>query len=150
MMFEVRRPPFESLLAKTGKFGTILTAALELIMKQKHPMRERILGSDIPPIIHLLNIIALLLGILILLLAAVATAYQLIALVPVLALLVAYWRVRTNPSLVAGYFVISIVLLGWILVCENLVVIDNVFDTLISQRLSLGLRLLGYVDANLQ
>ena len=100
----------------------------------------------LPTLIHGINVAAVLLAGLILLLTAVAKAYQVVLLVPVLVLLGVYWRCRTNPRVAAGYCGISIGLLGWILLCEHIVTIDNVFGTQISTRLRLGLRLLSYVD----
>jgi hypothetical protein len=105
--------------------------------------------QEIPPIIHVVNVVALLLGGLILLLTAVARAYQLVVLLPVLVLLVLYWRLRTKPQVAAGYFGLSIGLLGWILVCEHIVTIDNVFESQISKSLSLDFRLGSYVDTTL-
>jgi hypothetical protein len=109
------------------------------------PSRRR----EIPPVLHVVNVVALLLGGLILLLTAVVRAYQLVVLLPVLALLVAYWHLRAIPHVAAGYFGLSMGLLGWILVCENIVTIDNVFESQISQSLPLDLRLQSYVDTTL-
>src|ERR687893_14278 len=80
--------------------------------------RERSPGGRVPPIIHVVNLAALLLGGLLLLLTAVDQTYQL-------------------------------ALLGWILLCEHIVLLDNALGTQISTRLSLGLRLQAYVDATL-
>jgi hypothetical protein len=78
------------------------------------------------------------------------TSLEVVLLVPVLVLLGVYWRCWTNPRVAAGYFGISIGLLGWILMCEHIVTIDNVFGTQISTRLRLGLRLQAYVDNTLR
>jgi hypothetical protein len=109
-------------------------------------MQEHPRSKESPLLIHVVNVVALLLAGLILLLTAVAKAYQMVLLVPVLVLLVVYWRGRTNPRVVAGYFGLSIGLLSWILICEHIVTIDNVFGSQISQHLSVGLRLESYVD----
>jgi hypothetical protein len=45
----------------------------------------------------------------------------------------------------AGFFGLSVGLLGWILICEHVVTIDNVFGSQISKHLTLGLRLQSYV-----
>src|SRR5215510_2978231 len=108
-------------------------------------MQERPRKNEILPIIHVVNVIALLLGGTILLLTAVVRTYQLIILVPVLGLLVVYWRLRTHPRVVAWYFGMALALLSWILICEHIVTLDNVLGTQISSRLSLGLRLETYV-----
>jgi hypothetical protein len=42
---------------------------------------------------------------------------------------------------VAAFFGLSLGLLGWILVCEHIVTVDNIFGSQISTRLALGLRL---------
>jgi hypothetical protein len=107
-------------------------------------------SQRLPPILHLVNVVALLIGGLILLLAAVVSAYQMVVLVPVLILLVVYWRFRTDPRVAVGYFGIALGLLGWILICEHIVTVDNVLGTLISQRLDLGLRLQSYVADTLR
>ena len=112
-------------------------------------MSELSHSRGIPPIIHLVNVVALLLGGLLLLLTAVVRPYQLVVLLPVLALLVVYWRLRTNPRVAAGYFGLSLALLGWILICENIVTIDNVFGSQISGSLRLDFRLQSYVDTTL-
>jgi hypothetical protein len=106
-------------------------------------------SQRLPPILHLVNVVALLLGGLILLLTAVARAYQLVVLLPVLVLLIVYWPLRTNPQVVAGYFGLSMVIFSWILICEKIVTIDNVFETQISGSLRLDFRLLSYVDTTL-
>jgi hypothetical protein len=98
-----------------------------------------------PPLIHVVNVVALLLAGLILLLTAVARPYQLVLLLPVLVFLVVYGRFRTNPHVAAGFFGLSVGLLGWILICEHIVTIDNVFGSQISKHLTLGLRLQSYV-----
>src|SRR5687767_3431060 len=102
-------------------------------------------NQEIPPLIHVVNVVALLLAGLILLLTAVTRVFYVVVLVPVLILLVVYWRFRTDPRMAAGYFGLALGLLGWILICEHIVTVDNVFGTLISQRLELGLRLQSYV-----
>jgi GDSL-like Lipase/Acylhydrolase family len=102
-------------------------------------------SKESPLLLHVVNVAALLLAGLLLLLTAVARAYQLALLGPVLVLLVVYWRFRTNPRVAAGCFGFSVGLVGWILVCEHIVTIDNVFGTQISKRLTLGLRLQSYV-----
>jgi hypothetical protein len=103
----------------------------------------------IPSIIHLVNLSTLALGGLILLLAAVVRPYQLVALLPVPILMIMYRRFRENLRVVACYSGLSLVLLGWVVVCEHLVTLDNLFGSQLSQRLSLGLRLHAYVESHL-
>jgi SGNH hydrolase-like domain, acetyltransferase AlgX len=104
-------------------------------------MPEHPCSPKIPPTLHVVNIMALLLGGVLLLLTAVDRTYQLLILVPVLGLLVGYWRLRGQPRVVAGYFGMALALLGWILICEHIVTLDNVLGTQISRRLRLGMRL---------
>lgn len=106
-------------------------------------------SRGIPPIVHLVNVVALLLSGLLLLLTAVVRPYQLVVLLPMLALVLVYWRLRTSPRVAAGYFGLSMALLGWILICENIVTIDNVFGSQISGSLRLDFRLQSYVDTTL-
>jgi hypothetical protein len=106
-------------------------------------------GGKVPPIIHVVNLAAVLLGGFVLLLTAVDRTYQLALLAPVPVLLAVYWRRRTDPRMVAGYFGLALTLLGWVLLCEHIVLLDNALGTQISRRLSLGLRLQAYVDATL-
>jgi hypothetical protein len=101
-------------------------------------------------LIHVMNVAALLLAGLILLMTAVDRPYQLIILIPVLVLLVVYWRWRAKPHVMAGFFGLSMGLLAWILICEHIVTIDNVFRSQISKRLSVGLRLQSYIARNLR
>ena len=113
-------------------------------------MQEHSRSQTIPSLIHVVNILALLLAGLILLLTAVARAYQMVLLGPVLILLVVYWRFRTNSRVAAGYFGIAIGLFSWILICEHMVTIDNVFGSQITMRLPVGLRLQSYINDSLR
>ena len=113
-------------------------------------MEEHRYSKESLPLIHIVNVAALLLAGLILLLTAVARPYQLLVLVPVLVLLVVYWRFRTNPRVAAGFFGIAMGLLGWILICEHIVTIDNVLGSQISKRLNVGLRLQSYIADTLR
>jgi hypothetical protein len=96
-----------------------------------------------------MNVVALLFGGLILLLTAVAKAYQLVVLLPVLVLVVGYWRLRAHPQVTAVYFGLSLALLGWIVICENIVTLDNIFNSQISSHPQLDFRLQSYVETNL-
>jgi len=80
----------------------------------------------------------------VLLLTAVTRTSQLLVLVPVLALLVVYGRLRRRPYVVAWYFGMAMGLLGWILLCEQIVTLDKVLGTNISRHLRLGVRLDTY------
>src|SRR5215510_14177916 len=108
-------------------------------------MQEHRRINKIPLLIHSIHVSALLLGGVLLLLTAVSRTSQLIILIPVLGLLVVYWRFWRYPPVVAWYFGMVLVLFGWILFCENLVTLDKVLGTHISQHLRLGVRLETYV-----
>jgi hypothetical protein len=99
--------------------------------------------------IHGVNLAAIVLGGLLLFLTAIDQAYQLVLLAPIPILLAIYWRRRTDPRVVAGYFGLAQALLGWVLICEHIVRLDNLLGTQISTRLNLGLRLQAHVDATL-
>ena len=100
-------------------------------------------------LLHILNFAGLFtLGIL--LLGVVIRPYQLVLLLPVLLLGILYWRFRGNPDVVAWYFVLSLSIGFWIVICENIVTIDNALGTRIVARLELGRRLQSYVDANVK
>jgi hypothetical protein len=107
-------------------------------------------GLQFLPILHMVNMGALLLASSILLLTAVVRTYQLVVLLPVMALIVVYWYLRSNPRVVAAYFGLSMALLGWVIICENIVTIDNTLGSQISRSLRLDLRLQSYVDATLR
>lgn len=108
-------------------------------------MQEHPRTNQIPLLIHLVNVSALLLGGVLLLLTGVTRTYQLLLLGPVVGLLVVYWRLRHHPSVVAGYFGMALALLAWIVFCEHIVTFDKVFGTRISEHLRLGVRLRTYV-----
>ena len=97
--------------------------------------------NKIPWLIHSVNISAVLLVGGLLLLTAVARTSQLIVLVPVLGLLVVYWRLGKHPAVAAWYFAMALALLGWILLCEQIMTLDKVLGTHISPHLHLGVRL---------
>jgi hypothetical protein len=111
---------------------------------QEHPYSQKS-----RTLIHVMNIAALLLAGLILLLTAVDRPYQLVILVPVLVLLVVYWRFGEDLRVMAGFFSIPMGLLTWILICEHIVTIDNVFGSQISKRLNVGMRLQSYIASTL-
>jgi hypothetical protein len=103
--------------------------------------REFSRRREVPLIIHVVNVAALLLGSKILLLTAVVKTYQLAVLLAVLVAAVVYWRLRTDPRVAAGYFGLSIAVFGWIFICENIVTIDNTFGSQISQSLHLDIHI---------
>jgi hypothetical protein len=128
----------------------LASPSLRVHERERWMMPEPPRRNEIPPFLHVVNVGALLLMGLLLLLTAVVRASQLVVLAPVLILLGVYGRFRAHPRVAAGYFGLALGLLGWILLCEHIVTVDNVFGTLISQRLNLGLRLQAYVARTLR
>jgi hypothetical protein len=64
-------------------------------------------------------------------------------------LLILYLFGCGNQNVVAGYFALSMSLAAWIVLCENIVSIDNLLGSRITSKLRLSLRLQAYVDANI-
>ncbi|HSX82672.1 MAG TPA: hypothetical protein VLQ80_29435 [Candidatus Saccharimonadia bacterium] len=111
-------------------------------MMRIHPPRAMLL------FLHSVNLSALLLGG-VLLLTGVTRASQLIILAPVLGLLVVYGYRRQHLAVMAWYLGLALALLGWILLCEQLVILDKVLGTRISLHLRLGVRLATYAQQTL-
>jgi hypothetical protein len=105
---------------------------------------------SVPPIIHVVNLFALLLSGLILLLAAVTSVPNVVLLLPIPVLIGIYWRFRANPNVAAVYLGLSMAVLFWILICENVVAIDNLLGSRITKQLTLGARLQVYADTKLK
>src|ERR687888_347725 len=81
--------------------------------------------AGIPPIMHLGNFTALFMIGVILLMSGVVNIRSLIILLPVLGLAIVYWRFHMNPKIVSIYLGISTCLVLWILLCENILRIEN-------------------------
>ena len=111
-------------------------------------MPEHPRTHEIPLLIHIVNISALLLGG-VLLLTVVTRTSQLVILGPVLGLLGVYWRLWRRPSVVAWYFGMAIALCVWILLCEHIVILDKVLGTHVNEHLNLGARLAAYAGRTL-
>jgi hypothetical protein len=60
--------------------------------------------KDIPFLVHVMNLTGLFVLAAILLLAGVIHLYQIVIVLPVLVLLLVYWRFRTVPNIVMLYF----------------------------------------------
>jgi hypothetical protein len=106
--------------------------------------------AGIPLLIHVLNIAGLMALASILLMSSVFRLYQFVFLTSVLlAAVVVYWRFRSNPNVIAVYFALSISVAFWILLCENVVAIDNIVGTQISTNLPVGFRLQAYIGDHL-
>jgi hypothetical protein len=109
------------------------------------------LGVTVPRAIHVLNLSALVALSAILLPAAVVRFYQLAILVPIFSLLfILYWLLRRKLTVVACGLGFAVSLGLWIVVCENVVHIDNVFGTRITRNLSLSPRLMSYAARTLR
>jgi hypothetical protein len=106
--------------------------------------------AGIPLLIHVLNFAGLVALGSILLMSSVFRMYQLVALVAALCVaLVVYWRFRSNPNVIAVYFAISVSVVFWILLCENVVAVDNLLGTQISTNLPVGFALQAYIGDHL-
>jgi hypothetical protein len=102
--------------------------------------------AGIPPIMHLVNFTALFMIGVILLMSGVVNIRSLIILLPVLGLAIVYWRFHMNPKIVSIYLGISTCLLLWILLCENILRIENLTGRQFTEKLIVGLRLQADVD----
>ena len=111
---------------------------------------QRSKKTAVPRAIHVLNLAALFTLGLILLLSAVVRFWHLVILLPVLVSIILYCRYRTSPDLAACYFGLSIFVGLWIVICENIVTIDNVLGTRTTSKLQLGMKLQSYVEANIK
>ena len=106
---------------------------------------------QVPLIIRSLNFAALGLLALILVPAFVIHPYQLFFVLPILALLMGLcWSFQENASISALYFGLSLCVVLYIFICENVVAVDNVIGTEITRNLRLGMRLQAYAKANLK
>jgi hypothetical protein len=109
------------------------------------------LGVTVPSAIHALNLSALVALAAIVLPATVVRFYQLAILVPIFSLLIIlYWLLRRKLTVVACGLGFSVSLGLWIVVCENVVHIDNVLGTRITRNLFLSPRLMSYAAGTLR
>jgi hypothetical protein len=106
--------------------------------------------GSVPSIIHVVNLVALLLLGIILLFGGFVSSLNVVLLLPIPVLIWIYWRFRANPNVAAAYLGLSMVVLVWILICENVVAIDNFLGSRITKQLVLGARLQVYADTKLK
>jgi hypothetical protein len=106
--------------------------------------------TKIPFIFHAFNLLALFALSAMLLLTVVVRPYQLLILIPIIAIIILYLMFYTNQNVLACNFGISISLIFWIIICENIVTVDNLLGTEITRRLQLSWRLHSYVYTNLK
>jgi hypothetical protein len=111
-----------------------------------HKTQSNAVGKQTLLILHVINLAALLTLSVILLFAATVRPFQAIVVLPVLVLGVFYWQFREKQNVVACYFGLSLSVLVWIVLCENIVRIDNLLGTQITRRLPLGYELQVHVD----
>jgi hypothetical protein len=106
--------------------------------------------AGIPLLIHVLNVAGLMTLGSILLMTSVFRLYQFVALALILvAAVVVYWRFRSNPNVIAFYFALSVSVAFWIVLCENVVAVDNILGTRISTNLPVGFKLQAYIGDHL-
>jgi hypothetical protein len=101
-------------------------------------------------LLNVVNLVALVALAAIVTAAAVVRTYQLAILLPLIAIIVSYWLLRTNQKVVACCLGVSFSLGVWILLCENLVTVDNALGTQFLGNLTLGPRLLSYAAENVK
>ena len=76
---------------------------------------------------------------------------QLVYVLPIpFALIVLYLVFQQKPTVSALYLALSVSLILWITICENIVSIDNVLGTHVTAQLQLGLRLKAFAKDNLK
>jgi len=98
--------------------------------------------KHVPALIRVLNFIGLALFGIVLVPAAVVRLEQLIVVLPVLVSLIGiYWVFQANPTISSLYLSLSLSLVGWVLICENIISIDNTLGTHVTGNLELGMRL---------
>lgn len=102
------------------------------------------------PLMHVLNLAGLFLLNIVVLISAVITPRHLVIPLTILSLAVVYWVLRRNPNIVAFCFGLSLATAFWIVVCENIVTVDNLLGTRVTRNLTLGSELSAYADVNLR
>jgi hypothetical protein len=106
--------------------------------------------TGMPLLIHVLNIAGLITLAAILLMSSVFRLHQFVALVLTLvAVVVVYWRFRSSPNVIAVYLALSVSVAFWIVLCENVVSVDNTLGTRISTNLPVGFKLQAYIGDHL-
>jgi hypothetical protein len=104
--------------------------------------------ARIPKLIHWINIGGIVALGLILLLTAVVQPYQLILVVAAVSLLgILYWWFRSDADTAALFLAVPLTVTLWIVLCENITMVDKLLGTDITSRLSLSVRLESYVAA---
>jgi len=107
--------------------------------------------QQVPIVIRGVNLVALALLGFLLIPTAVVRLEQLIVVLPALLLLIcAYWVFQNNPIVSAIYFALSLSLVLWIVICENIVLVDNALGSHITGQLELGMRLKSFAKNNLK
>ena len=99
-------------------------------------------------LIDVVNLSALLTLGIILLLTSIARVYQFVILLPILALIILYLIFHKNKNIIAYFFSLSLIMILWVIICENVVYIDNLLGTHIITQLSLSWRLQHFIDTS--
>lgn len=106
---------------------------------------------EVPPLVCNINLAVLGLLSVIVVPAAVVRQEQLFGLLALLMLLFAVcWMFRHDAGTMSAFMVLSLSVVLWILVCENIVRIDNILGTQLSRNLHLGMRLQSFVKENIE
>jgi hypothetical protein len=102
------------------------------------------------PVMHVLNLTGLFLLNIVILISAVITPRHFVIPLTILVISILYWAFRKNPNVVASCFGLSLATAFWIIICENIVTVDNVLGTSVTRNLTLGSELSAYADVNLR
>jgi hypothetical protein len=97
-------------------------------------------------LIDVVNLSALLTLGSILLLTSINMVYQFVILLPILALIILYCICHNNKNIIAYFCSLSLLMLLWVVICENVVYIDNLLGTRITTQLRLSWRLEHFID----
>jgi hypothetical protein len=113
-------------------------------------MKSAVDTSRLKTVMLAMNLTALFILNLLILISAVITPRHFVIPLTILVISILYWLLRNNQNVVAFYFGLSFATVFWIIICENIVTVDNVLGTGITRNLTLGPELSAYADVNLR
>jgi len=112
---------------------------------------EIVSESGTPVFIRTLNVVGLLLLVCLLVPTTVVRPEQLMIVVPVLVVVVGiYWKYQDSPTITRLFFSLTLSLVLWIVLCENIVYVDNLLGSHVTADLNLGMQLQDYAKRNLK
>jgi hypothetical protein len=108
-------------------------------------------SAAVPLIIRVINLAGLAIVGLILVPAASVRASQVLVLLGALTLWMGfYWKFQHQPTVSALHLSVAFSLILWIVLCENIISIDNLLGSHVTSELNLGLRLKALAKNNLR